>query len=142
LYGQGIWGLARQIKGTPIEARELQDHHRKQYREYWAWIEKTLNLATYTQQMQTTFGWLLKIGENDNLRAMQKLVDAVQCGGHAENCHQSCSKSRGGSLRPRDRQLLAGADLNAERRQIRAEKAAAKATTTDADPVQTPGASR
>jgi hypothetical protein len=29
LYGQGIWGLARQIKGTPIEARELQDHHRK-----------------------------------------------------------------------------------------------------------------
>ena len=71
LYGQGIWGLARQIKGTPIEARELQDHHRKQYREYWAWIEKTLNLATYTQQMQTTFGWLLKIGENYNLRAMQ-----------------------------------------------------------------------
>jgi SEFIR domain len=54
-----------------IEARELQDHHRKQYREYWAWIEKTLNLATYTQQMQTTFGWLLKIGENYNLRAMQ-----------------------------------------------------------------------
>jgi hypothetical protein len=32
----------------------------------------------------------------------------------------------------RDRQLLAGADLNAERRQIRAEKAAVKATTTDA----------
>jgi hypothetical protein len=30
----------------------------------------------------------------------------------------------------RDRQLLAGADLNAKRRQVRAEKAAAKATTT------------
>jgi hypothetical protein len=70
-YGMGESGLGRRIGRSVAEARTLLRLHRETYPKFWAWSDGAENLALLSGQLQTTFGWTIRVGPNANPRSLR-----------------------------------------------------------------------
>jgi DNA polymerase I len=70
-YGMGEHSLALRIGGPPALARKLLSDHRRVYRRFWEWIERTVNNALLFNRTRTVFGWQIHIDEDFNPRSLQ-----------------------------------------------------------------------
>jgi hypothetical protein len=62
-YGMSEYGLAKRLAIPVIEARELMQRHREIFRRFWQWQANIVNMATFTLELPTGFGWTLNTAE-------------------------------------------------------------------------------
>ena len=62
MYGMGPESLAQKIGKPTATAAELLALHRRTYPAFWKWSQAAVDRATLTGQIQTVFGWPLKVG--------------------------------------------------------------------------------
>lgn len=62
MYGMGPESLAQKIGKPTATAAELLTLHRRTYPTFWRWSQAAVDRATLTGQIQTVFGWPLKVG--------------------------------------------------------------------------------
>ena len=62
MYGMGPESLAQKIGRPTATAAELLALHRRTYPDFWKWSQAAVDRATLTGQIQTVFGWPLKVG--------------------------------------------------------------------------------
>jgi hypothetical protein len=62
MYGMGPESLAQKIGKPTATAAELLVLHRRTYPAFWKWSQAAVDRATLTGQIQTVFGWPLKVG--------------------------------------------------------------------------------
>jgi DNA polymerase-1 len=60
-YGMGADALASRIGQPPIVARTLLRLHRETYATFWRWSDNTLDHAMIYNELQTAFGWPVKV---------------------------------------------------------------------------------
>jgi DNA polymerase I len=71
LYGLGANGLARKLGVAPVRGRELLDMHRQAFPRFWAWSDAIEMEAMLTNQLQTVFGWTIRVGQKVNPRSLR-----------------------------------------------------------------------
>jgi DNA polymerase-1 len=62
MYGMGAESLAQKIGKPPAAAAELLAIHRRTYPKFWQWSQAAVDRAMLTGQIQTVFGWPLRVG--------------------------------------------------------------------------------
>jgi len=62
MYGMGPESLAQKIGKPTAAAAELLTLHRRMYPQFWKWSQAAVDRATLTGQIQTVFGWRLRVG--------------------------------------------------------------------------------
>jgi hypothetical protein len=62
MYGMGPESLAQKIGKPTATAAELLALHRRTYPTFWKWSQAAVDRATLTGQIQTVFGWPLRVG--------------------------------------------------------------------------------
>jgi DNA polymerase-1 len=62
MYGMGPESLAQKIGKPTATAVELLTLHRRTYPTFWRWSQAAVDRATLTGQIQTVFGWPLRVG--------------------------------------------------------------------------------
>ena len=62
MYGMGPESLAQKIGKPTAAAAELLTLHRRTYPQFWKWSQAAVDRATLLGQIQTVFGWPLKVG--------------------------------------------------------------------------------
>jgi len=62
MYGMGAESLAQKIGKPTAAAAELLAIHRRTYPKFWQWSQAAVDRAMLTGQIQTVFGWPLRIG--------------------------------------------------------------------------------
>ena len=62
MYGMGPESLAQKIGKPTATAAELLTLHRRTYPRFWKWSQAAVDRATLMGQIQTVFGWPLKVG--------------------------------------------------------------------------------
>lgn len=62
MYGMGPESLAQKIGKPTAAAAELLTLHRRTYPQFWKWSQAAVDRATLTGQIQTVFGWPLRVG--------------------------------------------------------------------------------
>jgi DNA polymerase I len=62
LYGMGTRALAFSIRKSEMEARELLNHHRRVFPQYWAWSNRAVTEATLFGYYDLSFGWRVHDG--------------------------------------------------------------------------------
>ena len=60
-YGMGVKRFAQQAKITVAVAQEILRQHQALYRQYWAWIEREIDIAYLQSYIETIFGWRLYV---------------------------------------------------------------------------------
>lgn len=60
-YGMGQESLALRIGKSTAYAKELLQHHRRVYRNYWSWCEHVLNSTLLFKRISTCYGWQLYV---------------------------------------------------------------------------------
>jgi DNA polymerase I len=70
-YGMGDESLALRIKQTPAHARALLAQHRRTYRDFWAWSDRSLGYALTARFLQSSFGWTIHLGKQVNERSLR-----------------------------------------------------------------------
>ncbi len=60
-YSMGSKSLAEAINKSEDHAKELISHHKRLFKKYWAWQEKTYNQAIFSKQIHTCYGWQLHV---------------------------------------------------------------------------------
>lgn len=66
MYGMGPAALAQKIGKPTATAAELLALHRRTYPDFWKWSQAAVDRATLTGQIQTVFGWPLKVGPSSD----------------------------------------------------------------------------
>jgi DNA polymerase I len=61
LYGMEARGAAARLGIVLAEADELLRLHRRSYRRFWDWAERTVDSAMVSDSMRATFGWMMKV---------------------------------------------------------------------------------
>ena len=69
-YGMQAESLAADIGCPVIEARELLRLHRETYPSFWAWSQAAVDHAMLLGELQTVFGWTVKVGTDANPRSL------------------------------------------------------------------------
>lgn len=69
-YGMQAESLAANIGCPVIEARELLRLHRETYPKFWAWSEAAVDHAMLLGELQTVFGWTIRVGADANPRSL------------------------------------------------------------------------
>ncbi|WP_207063601.1 DNA polymerase [Motiliproteus sp. SC1-56] len=69
-YGMGVESLARQIGCTLIEAEALLEQHRHVYHRFWGWLENVEHHALETGQLQTVYGWRMRVSAKTKPRTI------------------------------------------------------------------------
>lgn len=62
MYGMGAESLAQKIGKPTAAATELLAIHRRTYPKFWQWSQAAVDRAMLTGQIQTVFGWPLRVG--------------------------------------------------------------------------------
>lgn len=62
MYGMGPESLAQKIGKPTATAAELLTLHRRTYPTFWKWSQSAVDRATLLGEIQTVFGWPLKVG--------------------------------------------------------------------------------
>jgi len=62
MYGMGAESLAQKIGKPTAAAAELLAIHRRTYPKFWQWSQAAVDRAMLTGQIQTVFGWPLRVG--------------------------------------------------------------------------------
>jgi DNA polymerase I len=70
-YGMGDKSLALRINQTPAHAQALLTQHRRTYRTFWAWSDRTLGHALTGRVLQSSFGWTIHLGKQINERSLR-----------------------------------------------------------------------
>ena len=60
-YGMAERTLARNLKVTIPEAREMIRQHRNNFRTFWAWLEGAVDHAALSKSIETVFGWRMLV---------------------------------------------------------------------------------
>jgi len=87
LYGQKERSLAHKLSALLCEARELLQAHRRTFRTFWAWSQRSTDRAMLFNHLDTIFGWRLHI--THNTRATSLLNHPMQAHG-AEMLRLAC----------------------------------------------------
>ena len=69
-YGMAENTLADSIGQPVAAARDLLRRHRETYRRFWRWAESAVDLAMSQGEIQTIFGWPLRVGMEPNPRTL------------------------------------------------------------------------
>lgn len=69
-YGMGAETLAFNIGETNDVGRELLRLHRQTYPQFWRWSESAVDHAMLHLQLQTVFGWSIRVGRDANPRSL------------------------------------------------------------------------
>jgi len=69
-YGMAENTLADSIGQPVAAARDLLRRHRETYRRFWRWAESAIDLAMSQGEIQTIFGWPLRVGMEPNPRTL------------------------------------------------------------------------
>lgn len=70
-YGMGADSLSARIDQPRIQAKHLLQLHRETYPVFWRWSDSVVAHAMLTSQLQTVFGWHLRVGANVNERSLR-----------------------------------------------------------------------
>jgi DNA polymerase I-like protein with 3'-5' exonuclease and polymerase domains len=70
-YGQGAVSLARRLKVSEREARDLLRKHRTTYSKFWSWSDDNLSKAMRDRSLCTVFGWPRHVVRGENPRSLQ-----------------------------------------------------------------------
>jgi hypothetical protein len=62
MYGMGAESLAQKIGKPTAAAAELLAIHHRTYPRFWQWSQAAVDRAMLTGQIQTVFGWPLRVG--------------------------------------------------------------------------------
>lgn len=62
MYGMGAESLAQRIGKPTAAAAELLAIHRRTYPKFWEWSQAAVDRAMLTGQIQTVFGWPVRVG--------------------------------------------------------------------------------
>jgi len=62
MYGMGPQSLAQKIGKPTAAAAELLSLHRRTFPRFWRWSEAAVDRAMLTGEIQTVFGWPLRVG--------------------------------------------------------------------------------
>lgn len=62
MYGMGAESLAQKIGKPTAAAAELLALHRRTYPKFWQWSQAAVDRAMLAGQIQTVFGWPLRVG--------------------------------------------------------------------------------
>jgi hypothetical protein len=69
-YGMGVPSLAKGLGRHPLIASEIIERHKRTYPRFWEWRENAAQLALLDRQMETVFGWPLRISHSPNRRTL------------------------------------------------------------------------
>jgi hypothetical protein len=87
-YGMQAESLAVSIGCPVVEARELLRLHRATYPTFWSWSEALVDHALLGGELQTVFGWTIRVGADANPRSLANFP--MQANG-AEMLRLACS---------------------------------------------------
>jgi hypothetical protein len=73
-YGMEAASLARRIRRPPAYARQLLQLHRETYPRFWAWSDGAETHAMLYGQLQTVFGWSLRVQGEANPRSLRNFL--------------------------------------------------------------------
>src|SRR5262249_39980389 len=95
-YGMEAGSLAHRIGLPTAYARQLLQLHRETYPRFWAWSDSAESRAMLAGQIQTVFGWPLRVSGEANPRSVR---DFPGRGSGAELLRLSCSLATERGLR-------------------------------------------
>ena len=78
-YGMGVPSLARGLDRHPLIASNLIERHRRKYSRFWQYRENQVMLAMLDRQIESVFGWPLRITTSPNKRTLYNFP--MQSGG-------------------------------------------------------------
>jgi DNA polymerase I-like protein with 3'-5' exonuclease and polymerase domains len=87
-YQMTAEGLARRLGCSVFKAETLLRLHRRTFSKFWAWSDRTENIALVQRSIRTAFGWRLDVGSDVNLRTIRNFP--MQATG-AEMLRLACS---------------------------------------------------
>ena len=87
-YQMSAEGLARRLGCSVFKAETLLRLHRRTFSKFWAWSDRTENIALMRRSIRTMFGWRLHVGSDVNLRTIRNFP--MQATG-AEMLRLACS---------------------------------------------------
>jgi hypothetical protein len=73
-FGMEAASLAHRIGRPPAYARQLLQLHRETYPRFWRWSDGAETHAMLYGQLQTVFGWSLRIGGEANPRSLRNFL--------------------------------------------------------------------
>jgi DNA polymerase I len=69
-YGMSVPSLARGLNRHPLIASAIIEKHRETFPTYWAWREEEVRQAMLAREIQTVFGWTLRLSSSPNKRTL------------------------------------------------------------------------
>jgi hypothetical protein len=78
-YGMGVPSLARGLDRHPMIASEIIERHKRTYARFWAWRAGMVDTAMLARQIESKFGWPLRITSSPNERSLYNFP--MQSGG-------------------------------------------------------------
>jgi DNA polymerase I len=70
-FGMGARSLALRLNGDIALAEALIAHHKRTYPRYWKWAKRVWREAIRAGQVQTDYGWTLRVGPESNRRSVR-----------------------------------------------------------------------
>ena len=78
-YGMGVRSLARGLDRHPVIASYILELHRRRYAQFWHWRENRVAQAMLDRNIESCFGWPLRISNAPNKRTLYNFP--MQSGG-------------------------------------------------------------
>jgi DNA polymerase I-like protein with 3'-5' exonuclease and polymerase domains len=78
-YGMGVPSLARGLDRHPLIASGIIERHRRTYPRFWEWRADMVQTAMLERQINSVFGWPLRISTSPNKRTLYNFP--MQSGG-------------------------------------------------------------
>jgi hypothetical protein len=69
-YGMGVPSLARGLDRHPCVASDIVEKHKRTYPRFWEWRANTAQAALLDRQIESVFGWPLRLSTSPNLRTL------------------------------------------------------------------------
>jgi DNA polymerase I len=69
-YGMGLKTLSRSLNCHPLIAAGILDQHKRTYRRFHEWRDGVGDAAVVNRQIQTQFGWTLRLSSDPNPRTL------------------------------------------------------------------------
>ncbi len=67
----GPEALAVKIKKPEVYAEELLELHRRNYKTFWNWSDRVVDMAMAHKRIYTTYGWQLNVKSDANTRSLR-----------------------------------------------------------------------
>jgi hypothetical protein len=69
-YGMSVPSLAKGLNRHPLIASGIIQRHRRTYPPFWAWRDDMVQRAMLERQIETVFGWSLRLSTSPNQRTL------------------------------------------------------------------------